>query len=333
MIMLLRLFRGAGFAEIFFISLTGLLIWAPAFLNPHLSASFGYDSDPMPLYGLLQKLVGGNALIGVFISFVLVMLMSFLIVNFNTSQFFINQRTFLPGAIYILITGILPDQQMLNPVLPASVFLMIAIRRIMDAYRIPGTAYNFFDASLLIGTGSLFYANLLWFALLVIIGIAILRTGNVKELLISVIGLITPAFITTGIYYAAGRDISLLPGLVYNNLFSPVSEQHFSTLVIIGLIATGVIVLISLLYLFSVMNIKKIKSRKTFTELYWALIIAFVVYFAVPSASVELIWLAGIPVSYIMAHYFIFSRKKLFPEIFFAVLFIVVAFLQIWYLK
>jgi hypothetical protein len=81
------------------------------------------------------------------------------------------------------------------------------------------------------------------------------------------------------------------------------------------------------------MNIKKIKSRKTFTELYWALILAFVVYFAVPSASVELIWLAGIPISYIMAHYFIFSRKKLFPEIFFTVMFIVVAFLQIWYLK
>jgi hypothetical protein len=52
----------------------------------------------------------------------------------------------------------------------------------------------------------------------------------------------------------------------------------------------------------------------------------------VPSASVELIWLAGIPVSYILAHYFIFSKKKLLPEIFFAVLFILVVFFQIWHL-
>jgi hypothetical protein len=331
--MLLRFFRGAGFSEIFLISLTGLLVWTNAFINPHLSTWFVYDSDPMPLYAVLQKVVGENALFGVILSFVLVMLMSFLIVNFNTSQFFINERTFLPGAIYVLITGILPDQQLLNPVLPASVFLMIAIRRIMDTYRIPGTAYNFFDASLLIGTGSLFYANLVWFEILVFIGIAILRTGNVKELLISVTGLITPAFITSGIYYISGRDISLLPGLFYKNLFSVSGYHNFPTIVIAGLIILGVIVLISIIYLLSVMNIKKIKSRKTFTELNWALVITFVVYFVIPSASIELIWLAGIPVSYIMAHYLIFSRKKLFPELIFALLLIEVSFFQILYLR
>jgi hypothetical protein len=331
--MLLRFFRGAGFSEIFFIALTGFFVWASAFFNPQLSALNCYDSDPMPLYSLLQSVVGGNAILGVLISFVLVMLMSFLIVNFNTSHFFINERTFLPATIYLLITGLLPDQQLLNPVLPASVFLMIAIRRIMDAYRIPGTAYNFFDAALLIGTGSLFYANLIWFALLVIIGIAILRTGNLRELLISVIGLLTPLLITVGSYYVAGKDISLLPRLIYNNLFAGSNVHNFSTLVIIGLAAVGVIILVSAVYLFSVINIKKIKSRKTFTELNWALVITFVVYFAVPSASVELIWIAGIPLSYLLAHYFIFSRKKLFPEILFAVLIIVVALFQILFLK
>jgi hypothetical protein len=330
--MLLRLFRGSGFAEVFFISLTALLIWAYAFYDPHLSASFCYDTDPMPLYAMLREIIGENALYGVIFSFVLVMLMSFLINNFNTSQFFINERTFLPGAIYILITGIFPDHQVLNPVLPASVFLMIAIRRIMDAYRKPGTAYNFFDASLLIGTGFLFYANMVWFALLVIIGIAILRTANVKEFIISVIGLITPPFITVGIYYAAGKNISSLPQVLNNNLFSVTGEYNFSTLVIIGLIMLGLISLVSLIYLLSVMNVKKIKSRKIFTELNWVLIITLVVYFTVPSASVELIWLAGIPVSYILAHYFIFSKKKLLPEIFFAVLFILVVFFQIWHL-
>ena len=65
---------------------------------------------------------------------------------------------------------------------------MLAIMRIMDGYHISGTAYNYFDAGLLISIGSLFYANLIWFGLLVIIGIALLRTGNLKEILISVLG-------------------------------------------------------------------------------------------------------------------------------------------------
>ncbi len=331
--MLLRFFRGAGPAEILLIFLTCIGVWMSAFVNPHMSASFQYDTNPMPLYGLLKHIIGENALYGVVFSFVLVLIMSFLIVNFNTSHFFINERTFLPAAIYVLLTGLFPHYQLLNPVLPASLLLMLAIRRIMDAYRKSGTAYNFFDASILIGTGSLFYANLVWFEVLVIVGIAILRTGNIKELIISIIGFATPALLTLGIYYAAGKDIFSLPELLNHNLFARTGEYYFSRLAIIGLFLLGLMILISLIQLLSLLNNKKIKSRKTFTELIWALVVSFVVYFALPSASVELIWLAGIPISYILAHYFIFSRKKLFPELFFTALFIIIVLMQIWYLK
>jgi hypothetical protein len=331
--MLLKFFRGTGPGEVFLIFLTAFGVWVSAFINPHLTSSFNYDTNPMPLYSLLKQVIGENALFGVIFSFVLVLLMSFLIVNFNTSHFFINERTFLPASIFVLLSGLFPHYQLLNPVLPASIFLILAIRRIMDGYRKPGTAFNFFDASLLIGTGSLFYANLVWFALLVIIGIAILRTGNIKELIISLVGLITPALLTVGVYYVSGKDIFALPEVLYYNLFAGGGEFYFSGLVIAGLVMLGLIVLISLVHLLSLLNNKKIKSGKTFTELIWALVISFVVYFALPSTSVELIWLAGIPISYILAHYFIFSLKKFLPEIFFAALFIIIIFMQIWYLR
>ncbi|MBA4321651.1 MAG: hypothetical protein C0408_02420, partial [Odoribacter sp.] len=262
--MLLKFFRGTGPAEMIFILFTALGVWLSAFINPHLSSSFNYDINPMPLYGLLKQLIGGTALFGVIFSFLLVMLMSFLIVNFNTSHFFINERTFLPAAIFILFTGLFPHYQLLNPVLPASVFLMLAIRRILDAYRKPGTAFNFFDASLLLGTGSLFYANLLWFALLAIIGIAILRTGNIKEIILSVIGLVTPSLLTAGFYYASGKDILSLLDILGNNLFTGTGDYYFSELAIVGLVLLGIIVFVSLIHLLSHFNNKKIKSRKTF---------------------------------------------------------------------
>jgi hypothetical protein len=328
--MLIKFFRGAGPAEVFLIFLTAAGVWAGAFVHPHLSVSGNYDTNPMPLYRLLQMALHENALYGVIFSFLLVLLMSFLVVNFNTSQFFINERTFLPAIVYILLTGLFPSHQLLNPVLPASIFLMIAIRRIMDAYRIAGTAFNFFDASLLIGTGSLFYANLVWFELLVIIGIIILRTGNIKELIISLIGFITPPILTVGVYYALGKNIHELPAVLYDNLFLLPEQFKFTPLVITGLILLGLIILISTIHLLSLLSNKKIKSRKTFSEFIWALVISFVVFFAIPSASVELIWIVAIPISYIMAHFFIFSKKKLIPEIFFAVLFIIIIGMQIW---
>ena len=61
------------------------------------------------------------------LSFLMVSLMAFLLVNFNTTVFFIHERTFLPALFYVLLGGFFPDHQLLNPVLPASIFLMLAI--------------------------------------------------------------------------------------------------------------------------------------------------------------------------------------------------------------
>lgn len=331
--MFLKVFRGTGPGVVFFIFLVAAAVWASALFEPRLATSFYYDTNPMPLYALLKIIAGKSAFAGTVISFLLVLLLSILLVNFNTSVFFINERTFLPAVIFILFSGLFPYYQVLNPVLPSAVLLMIAIMRIMEAYRKNGTAFNFFDASVLIGTGSLFYANLIWFGLLAIIGIAILRTGNVKEILLSIFGLCTPIIFTIGIYYVAGKDLENLLSVFLYNLFGDTGRYYFSRVTIIGLVLIGLSVLISLIYLFSVVNSKKIRSRKTFTELTWTLLISFVVFYSLPSASVELIFVGAIPASYFLAHYFVFSRNKVIPEILFSAMFLIVAVIQVLFVR
>jgi hypothetical protein len=331
--MLLKVFRGTGPGVVFLIFLAAIAVWASALFEPRLAVSFHYDNNPMPLYALLKSLAGKSAFVGTMISFVLVMLMAVLLVSFNTTVFFINERTFLPALIFVLFSGLFPYYQVLNPVLPAAVLLMIAIMRIMEAYRKNGTAFNFFDAGFLIGTGSLFYANLIWFGLLTIIGIAILRTGNFKEIILALLGLCTPVIITAGIYYVAGKDLQDLLSVTLNNLFGDAGSYYFSRATITGLIIIGLSVLVSLFYLISVVNNKKIKSRKTFTELIWTFIICLAVFFSLPSASVELIFILTIPVSYFLSHYFVFSRNKIMPEFFFSVMFLIVAAIQVLFIK
>ena len=331
--MLLRQFKGTGPGTIFLIIVTLLLVWASAFINIQGRFSLYFDLDPMPLYGILSYIIGTNPLPGILFNLLLVSLMAFLLVSLNTYLFFINERTFLPGLIYILLSGLFPQYQLLNPALFAAMFLMLAIRRIMEAYRVPGTANNFFDAGILIGIGSLFYANLIWFGVLIIIGIALLRTMNIKEIAISVIGLATPFIMTLGIYYLTGKDLKELWSLLDYNLFGKTASFEFSPLTIAGLIFLGLVILISLGFLSMVMNTKKIKSRKTFYLLLWLLVISLTIFFTLSTVSVEIVWLAGIPVSYFLSHYFVFVRKKLIPEILFSLLFILIALIQIWYLK
>jgi uncharacterized membrane protein (UPF0182 family) len=109
------------------IIVTLIAVWLSAILNQRLHPRFVYESDPMPLYGLLKVLLNNSHSLGVILSFLLVSLMSFLMVNFNTTVFFIHERTFLPALFYVLLGGLFPDHQILNPVLPASVFLIMAI--------------------------------------------------------------------------------------------------------------------------------------------------------------------------------------------------------------
>ena len=331
--MLLRIFKGTGPGVIFLIIIILIAVWVSAILNQRLHPRFIYESDPMPLYGFVKLLIHNSHNLGVILSFLLVSLMAFLMVNFNTTVFFIHERTFLPAFFYVLFGGLFPDQQLLNPVIPASIFLMLAIMRIMDGYHKTGTAYNYFDAGILISTGSLFYANLIWFGLLVIIGIALLRTGNAKGIVISVLGLLTPYLITFGIYYVLGKDIFALMKLIGDNLFTRSTFYPLPRLTVVALILIVALIIVSLVQLMQRMNSKKIKSRKTFSLMIWTLLISITVYFALPSASVELVWLVSIPVSYFLTHYFVFVKKKLVPEILFSFLCFFILFIQIWYLR
>jgi hypothetical protein len=330
--MLLRFFRGTSPGVIFLIAVTIITVWISAFFHSAAAIQYSNSGYQMPLYGFLLDILGSGQFLVNLLSFLVVAILVFLIINFNTTLFFINERTFLPALIFILLVGIFPEYQKLNPAIPASLFFLLALKRIMAGYHKQGIAYNFFDAGILISTGSLFYANLLWFGAIIIIGIMLLRTVNVFELAMSVLGLITPYIITFGFYYVFGYDLDALLSLIYNNLFNDSNGYSFPRMTIVTLVFEMIIVLMSIGHIIIQQNTKKIKSRKTFSLLLWAFVISLTVYLTVPSVSVEMIWITGIPLSYFLSHYFIFSKKKLVSEILFAVLFVLVLLIQVLYI-
>jgi len=325
---MLKIFRGTGPGVILLIILSLAVLWFSAFLDPQLPSQTIYETRPMPLYAILKMLMGGTPLPGVIFSFLMVALLLFLMVHFNTTVFFINERTFLPAVLYLFFSALFPQYQVLNPVLPAAIFMLLAIMRIMDSYRKPGIAYNFFDAGILIGIGSLFYANLIWFGLLAFIGIAILRTGSIKEIAVSLLGLITPYLVTTGLLYVIGKDLTIFLTDINENLFGYSGAYDFSRLILITVIFIGLALAAAIFFLLMRMNSKKIKSRKTFTILLWSFFISLILYFVLPSVSIEIIWITAMPAGYFLSHYFVFARKKLVPEIIFSGFLVLILLVQ-----
>jgi hypothetical protein len=329
--MLLKFFKGTSPAVIFFIAVIFAVVWIITFISPVLPDTYSNEIY-MPLYSLLLNLTGKGHLPSFLLSFAIAVILVFLIINFNTTIFFINERTFLPALIFLLVVAIFPEFLMMNPALPASLLFMFALKRIMAGYHRQGVAYNFFDAGILISTGSLFYGNLIWFGLIVFIGIGIMRPVIVSEIAVTFLGLITPYLITFGLYYVLGNDPYELLTLISNNLFSGSPVYSFPRLTIVTMIFGAVISIISIGYIIMLQNTKKIKSRKTFSLLIWIFVISIAVYLAIPSASVEIIWLLGIPVSYFFSHQFIFGKRKIVSEIFFTVLLVLVLLIQVLYI-
>lgn len=323
--MILRKLKGTDSDVMILILLIGIALWISAFVNPEAVS----EVKPMPLYGVLLRITGDNPFIHILISFIIVMVTAFLLVDFNTSELFLGERTFLPAVLYILLTGLFTELRTMYPALIASLFLLPALKKIVSTYKVQGTAYHFFDAGLLIGTGTLFYSGFIWFGLLLIAGVSIFRTGSLREILISFFGLLTPWVITAAIYYLTDlAPESLLADCNYN-LFHIQNDFRLTPVMKYSLIYLGLIFIISFVHLVSVYNTKKIKARKTFSILMWGFFISAAVILILKSVSFEMIWLVWIPAVYFFSHYFLTSRKKIIPEILFTAILVVVAMVQV----
>jgi hypothetical protein len=251
------------------------------------------------------------------------------LVNFNTRHFFINERTFLPASLFIVFSGYIVSNQVLSPVYPSTLLIIIAIDRIVGSYRKTGVAFNFFDASLYIGIASLLYINSIWFWVLVIIGMAIFRTFSFREFLIAILGLLLPFIVLFSYYYLTGRDIQGLGKSLILGVTGESPSYYWSPVFIALSSLNAVILIISLIHLAGVFNTKKVRSRKIFSLFIWMFILTISLYFAIPSSSVEMMTLLLVPLVYFLTHYLVMIRNKKIANIVFAILLLSVLFIQV----
>ena len=325
--MLLRIYRGTGPGTILTIFISLIMVWLQPMLNPVVTTI--YNDYPAPLYSLFISLFEGRPFAGIVFSMFLVLVTATYLVNFNTRLFFINERTFLPASFYVLLSGYITSNQVLNPVLPASLLLLVAIDRLTASYRKQGIAYNLFDASMLIGIAALIYTNIIWYYIIIIIGISLFRSFNFREFLISIFGLITPFIILYTFYYLTGRDIAWLNHSLIESLFSDMPEYYWSPEFIIISFINLLIFIVALLHLWSIFNAKKVRSRKIFSLLTWMVFLTVLVYFTVPAASVGLMYILLIPIVYVLTHYLVMIKNKKIANYIFAIIFLSILFIQV----
>ena len=326
---MIRFFRGSGAGPVLLVLLAALGLWIGSLISPP-QPEILTAMQPMPLWGLVLRLLSGSPLAAVILSLVLVLTVAFVMIRFNTEIFFIPRRTYMPALLYILLCSLFPGAMVLNPALPASLLILAAMWRMVSSYRINGMSFNFFDAALMISSAGLLYAGAVWFLPLVFIGALVLRSPDARELTMAVGGAVLPWIVLYAVWYVTGGDTGELTGIIGHNLFDQAPSVNWSRTLVILLAVAGLNFLPPLLYLVREMPTYKIRSRKTWVIMLWMLAISTAAFIFVPGVSVGLTAVAAIPVAFIMANQMAFARRVVMSEILLWIMVIMLVVSRIW---
>lgn len=328
--MLLRFFRITSAQVIVVIPLVGMLLWLPAFLHLQ-ESSFFFDKTQMPLYKFIVDIISPKSFAATFLTFLLVIVQGFLLVRLNTQLIFINNRSYLPALFFILITASVPELQRLNPVIFSGFFLLLGLERIFVSYQNTKLAYDYFIASFYISVGSLFYPFLAFFLPVVWISLAIMKPFNWREWLFTILGFLLPVFFVSSYYYILyDEPLRILSDIKAVFVFNYQTPEYPIPPIIIFFGTILFLILLASQFILRTFTVKKILPRKAFTIFFWLFLDLILVYLFVGRASIELVFLAAIPVSYLLAHYFALLKSIFWGNILLVSLFILLLIIQTW---
>ncbi len=301
----------------------------PAFFSSEIIIDGALNSY-MPFYSLVNTAIEGHAFLSRALSFILVLLEAFMLVRINAKFVLIQQRTFLPALFFILIAGHNPILMQWNPVLPATFFIILLVGIIFGSYRDDPDSYRFFEAGILLGLGSLFYAPLAYLLVFIWISCMVQRPFYWREYLFPVLGLAVPYAITFAFLFLGDKNIPRFLSEIQSEFAFSFDLPAFHLIYSAFTFYFGFLILIASVYLLSVFQFRKIYIRDYFMVLFWLFLTGLVVFVFLSGFNTGLFYVMAISVSYMLTNYFITARKSIGNKILFYILLGYSAFIAIY---
>jgi hypothetical protein len=318
--MFLKFLQGGRPVQFIVLLVFAVLFWLKYFIFPQ-PVQMSFEESPMPLFQLVSWLFEGKEFLSKTIALSLLVINALLLSRLNMKFIVLKSRTYLPSFIFLLVVSSFLPLQRLNPVVFASIFMLFAIEAIFGTFKKEGLAYEYFLASFLVSTGSLFYARGAYLMLIIWIGLSLFRNIRWREWIFTIIGFLLPYLFLFSWYYLTGQE--LLPrwqGMIMN--FLPDHDfSYFNRYYILFYAFLALLILLASRKMISNYQGLKIYVRKFYGLNFWIFAVTLIVYFSLYSRSVELVYFSGFAIAYILSYYFFNLRSKLTGEILFGLLF------------
>lgn len=286
--------------------------------------------NAFPLFLYVFQLIKNSRIALVVISLFSIVLQAFFLTHVINKQGVLRDTSHLPALLYVVLMSCFPEQLSFNPLLFANFFIIVFLNSIFNFYRSDTAVFEVFNAGMFIGIASLFYWPCLFLFPLTMAALFVLRPFNIREWVVSFIGIGLPFLFLGGILFW----LDLLSINSIKSLLEPLYKVQFSTAyngTYIILTAILALILIASLWRFSrdLNNFSKLRARKFLAIIVWFFLFAALSYLIASKNSMIGLSFLAIPLSVIISNYFLSLKNQLFAEIIFLLLLVAVIYNQV----
>lgn len=250
--------KSGTFVQFTVFSVILVVFWIPSFVNPLLPVITPADG---PLYTLLANFLYQYPSLNVAVALILVIIQALILFYVYQSNGFFGRSNFLPAIIILLAYSWNGNYQTMHAVLPAGIFIIIALNAMMAMYGQQAAFHKVFTAAFSLGIASLFYIPLTYLLLLIWFTLITYRISSWREYAVSIIGYVVPF-----IYYASWLfwSDSLQQGLnqLSGSLFNLVLPARISVVNTIWLSVSAFITVVTMIAVLKTMGDKLISLRR-----------------------------------------------------------------------
>jgi len=299
--------------------LIAVFLWIDAFLTFN-SVSL-IEENAAPLYIWIAVFFNEYRFWSVLLSFIFMIIQAIMFNRVIAGRNLVDLNSQLPALFYIVLMSNNFSLMGLHPIWFANFFLIIALDKIFDVFSEEEVYVEIFNVGFLISLASLFYIPALWFILLLISALIIYYLVNIRSILASIIGFVTPYMFVALYYYwfdkLEERSAELLN---FRSLLSDFSLS-FTPLAWASIGVIGIIALVAIFRIYiGGLSDKPVRIRKRYHVLLaYFIIAAITVPFAGEMMHVHQ-GLLMLPLAAIMAGFFQESKKTFWNELFFTLL-------------
>jgi hypothetical protein len=247
----------------------------------------------------------------------LVLLQSWMVNKLVINHSILIKDSFLPALLFILLNSFYPQQMFLSPQLIGNLFIILMFQRLCNLYDSEKPLYIVLDSGLYLGMAVLFNYDTLVYLPFILISVILMTSFNIRFILASIFGLILPIYLLGVLFFMMDNLNDLI--IIINNSLNRnyLNSISINWNKIIPWFLISIIVFVSGISLQLNYFKNKVKTRRILITLALFIVISVLLTLIEDHNVVFAVCYLSVPVSIVMANYFMSKKLVILKEILF----------------